>query len=342
VKAPAFSPVTFSFVFAVGLAMFGTLCLAGCPKNACFIQVCTNGKCECPVNSCAEGADFDLEKNTCVCKQGLFAVNGQCMTPQQADGFCGKGRRWGVDQAVAGSAESGGGCIAKTCPPEQQLDEGTGECKALGDVAAAAGVTLGQGETLGCPAGQKLVVEGQNSACVPIEQTCAPDEVFNGSACVKGGACPTGSAFDPSSKQCVAFGSGGGDGFTVDVPSWAQTNYGRDGQLGTPAFCGKFSRKPWSFGVSEGQSAMVQVKVALSFPDTAIGAAQVQTDSRFDNSGNAVPQKGAELVKGAAEELLGSLRVGGGKASVPQHALTVKCPVVNAAKPIVVPTTGGV
>jgi hypothetical protein len=318
-------------ILSVLVVVLAAIVCAGCPKNACFLQVCTNGQCHCPVNSCAEGADFDLGQNTCVCKVGLFAVNGQCMTPPEADGFCGKGRKWGET-----------GCIAKTCPAGQQLDEGTGECKALGDVAAAAGVQLGQGETLGCPAGQRLVVEGQDSACVPIGQTCAPDEIFDGSACVKGGACPTGSSFDPATRQCVAFGSGGGDGFVVDVPAWAQANYGRDGHAGTPAFCGAFSKKPWSFGISEGQSATVRVQLSFIFPSGDIAPAKVQADTRFDHNGQPVPQKGAEHVGKAADDLLASLRTGGGRASAPQHTQSVKCAVVNAAKPIVVPTTGGV
>jgi hypothetical protein len=308
------------------------LVTAGCPPNTCFLQVCTNGDCRCSISSCADGADYDLGQKTCVCKQGYVSVSGQCLTPAQADAFCGASRRW---------AE--GGCVEKTCPAGHELDEGTGQCQAVAAVAGAIGVDLAQGQTLGCPEGQRLVVEGQNAACVPIDQTCGRDEVFDGKRCVKAQQCPTGSVFDPATGGCVAFGQASeSQGFVVEVASWAQANYGRDGQSGTASFCGAFTKKPWAFGVGEGKSALVRIGLTLTFGEAQIANASVAAATSFEVTGNPVPERGAALVGEAAESILATLRAGGGRASAPSHALTVKCPVVHAAKPIVVPATGGV
>ncbi|MBM4357083.1 MAG: hypothetical protein FJ096_03145, partial [Deltaproteobacteria bacterium] len=155
-------------------------------------------------------------------------------------------------------------------------------------------------------------------------------------------ACPTGSAADPTTGECVAYGSSGAASYRVDVRTWAQTNYGKDGGLGAPGFCGAFAKKPWMFGVSEGQSAMISIKLELSFPGDEVGSGVVRTTSAFENAyGRTVPKSGADGVAKSAEEVLARLRSGGGSADPKELALTVRCPVVNAARPAAIPAVGG-
>ncbi len=304
--------------------------LLGCPPGTCFIKTCVNGVCKCPVNSCAEGADFDLNVNACVCKPGLFTVQGQCLDKGAADKFCGKGSEWGQQ-----------GCVAKACPAGQQLDVGSGECKDSRALATALGVELKKGETIGCPAGQKLVTEGDKAACVPLAQTCSPDEHWDGRSCVKAKSCGSGSVFDPDSGECVAFGTAESNSFSVNTQSWAAANYGKDGGNATVKFCGAFARRPWTFGIGEGQSAMVNVNVQLAFAGGKVSGGEVNTKASFANSGAAVPKAGADGVQDAAENILATLKAGGGEASPTRVTLTVRCPVASAAKPVVVPASGG-
>jgi len=125
------------------------------------------------------------------------------------------------------------------------------------------------------------------------------------------------------------------------VGAWAASSYGPDGGNGAPAFCNAFTRKPWSFGVNEGSSAMVRVAVTLTFPQQEIARGTVQTRTVFAGSGTVVPQKGAADVDAAARAALTPLVDQGGRATVPSVTTTVRCQVVNAARPVPVPATGG-
>ena len=117
--------------------------------------------------------------------------------PSQANIYCGKGRAW-----------SKGGCVQLSCKPGDEIDQTTGWCVShdqVNQVAANMGVAVGQGQKLGCPAGQKLVVDGQSAACVPLSQTCAPDEQWNGQACAKVLQCEVGVKWDPAFGQYVQY-----------------------------------------------------------------------------------------------------------------------------------------
>lgn len=308
--------------------------LLGCPANTCLLKICTNGDCRCSISSCSDGAGYDTKQNKCRCLKGYIAVAGQCLTAEAANEYCGIGYHW-----------AGTGCVKSLCKPGDELDTSTGWCipkQQVDEVAANMGVQVGQNEKLGCPAGEVLVIDGKSAACVPQAQTCAPDETWTGTACQKVGTCPTGSQWDTALGQCVTYAQTSEDEFTVNVSQWAQTNYGPNGGLGTTAFCGKFARKPWSFGVTEGNTAMVRVAIQLSFPDDEIAKGTVQTQTIFDHSGNAVPPKGAGEVDASAQAIFGTLVKGGGRANAKTASTTVRCAVVNASKPQAVPTTGGV
>ncbi|MBM4360160.1 MAG: hypothetical protein FJ096_18795, partial [Deltaproteobacteria bacterium] len=154
------------------LAMLAVPASLGCLPGVCLVQTNINGKLGCALSTCANGSEFDVNTNACVCRGGLFSVHGQCLTQAEADVFCGTASVWTAE-----------GCATKTCRAGQELDQGSGECRDVAAVADAIGVTLKPGETIGCPAGQKLVTEGSTAACVPVAQTCAADERFDGSRC---------------------------------------------------------------------------------------------------------------------------------------------------------------
>ncbi len=275
-----------------------------------------------------------MKQNRCRCLLGTIPLQGECLNQQQANAYCGKGHHW-----------ENGGCAPDRCRPGDELDATTGLCiphEQVAQVAANQGVAVGQGQQLGCPAGQKLVVADGKAACVPLAQTCTRDETWNGQACVKLMQCPTGQIFDTALGQCVQYAkSGGDDGIEVNVLQWAQSNYGPNGGSGTSAFCASFAKKPWSFGVTEGATAVVRVTVQLSFPDGQVAKATEQTSTVFDMSGTAVPPQGAANVDAAAREILSTLVAGKGRANAPSATTTVKCAVQNASKPVAVPATGG-
>lgn len=317
--------IALAFVMLFAFASLGAAC-----ENQCFLQVCTNGDCRCAVDSCTEGAEYKLDKKGCECVEGRLAVQGACMTQEAADVYCGKGFTYGAN-----------GCEAAKCAEGQTRDEAAGTCVATDQLAQSLGVEVGEGEKLSCPEGSTLVMEGTSGACVPNDQTCARDEAWNGSACVKVKTCPTGSAFDAGSGQCVAYASSGESAITVEVQKWAETNYGPNGGNGTGSFCNQFARTPWRFGVPQGQSATLQIAVDLAFPGQSVPQGTVSTSPSYVGNPTPVPPKGQESIQSSAESIFAGLRSGGGKASAAQATTVVKCRVVNAAAPVVVPATGG-
>lgn len=306
----------------------------GCPSNSCFLKICRGDNCRCSISSCGDGAAFDTKQNRCRCLKGFIPLAGQCMTPDEANAYCGVGHHF-----------ENGGCVANRCAPGDELDVSTGMCIArdrVNQVATQIGVEVGANQKLGCPPGQKLILDGQAAACVPLSQTCARDETWNGQACVKVGACPTGSVWDATLAQCVQFAQGSdGDELTVNVGQWAAANYGPNGGPGVPAFCGMFAKKPLSFGIAEGGSALVRVTLAMSFPELEVAKGALQATAVFAPSGGAVPARGASEVDRAAQSVFTTLLLGGGRANAASASTTVTCAVVNAAKPQPVPATGG-
>ena len=87
---------------------------------------------------------------------------------------------------------------------------------------------------------------------------------------------------------------------------------------------------------------MIRVAVLLSFPDQHVVRGAVTTTATYALHGRPVPPAGAAAVQQAAESIFAPLRAGGGRADAPTATTTVDCAVVNAAKPVPVPATGGV
>ncbi|MET0592809.1 MAG: hypothetical protein ABW133_08930 [Polyangiaceae bacterium] len=316
-----------------GLGLVGTVFFtAGCPANTCFLTV--NGRCS--WSTCPDGAEFDNAKRTCVCAPNHFALGGSCLTLEAATRYCGKGAHF-----------EAGGCAANRCSPGFEIDQETGACispQQATQVATNMGIPIGQNQKLGCPPGEQLVVEGQQASCVPMQQTCGRDEVWDGRGCRKGALCPPGSGFDPATQTCIKFATGTDSKstpYTVDLATWMRTSYGASGGAGAPSFCSSFNKHPLAFGVPAGATVRARITVQVDAPDGQVSAARAMTLTVNDANGQPLPAKGATEVQQAAEATLASLVAGGGKANAPSNVVTVVCPVVNSSKPTGVTVTGG-
>jgi hypothetical protein len=314
-----------------GVGMLLCIFTSACPSNMCLLTV--NGRCT--WSTCPDGADFDTARRTCVCRPDRIALGGGCLTHQAANQYCGKGAHF-----------ENGGCAPNRCPPGFEIDQDTGACitpQQTSQVASNMGVEVKQNQKLGCPPGEQLVVEGQQAACVPLQQTCGRDEVWDGRACRKSAQCPPGFGYDPATSTCVKFASGTDPKeYTVDLPTWVRTSYGPEGGEGTSAFCGAFNKHPLAFGVRAGASMRVKIGVRVEAPGGDVVRAFVGTMATVDPGGQPVPAKGAAEVQQAAQTTLASLVAGGGKASTPSAGTTVNCRIVNSSPPTAVTVTGGV
>lgn len=309
--------------------------LFGCPPNMCLVKICKGNasNCRCSWSTCPSGSVYDTTREACVCEPGRVSLSGACISIQEANQYCGKGARY-----------ENYGCVRVTCPAGQELDQDTGVCLAkqqVDQVAQNMGVPIGQNEKLGCPPGLVLVVENATAAsCVPPENACARDEVWNGQACVKTQRCAPGWVFDVAKNACVAV-STEDDNYTVDLPQWVAATYGTDGSNGTSAFCSGFNKKPATFGVTAGGSIRVRVELGVSTPARDVARARVQAAAVVEASHQPVTPKGAEEVQRTAQEMLSTLTGQRGKANTEFARTNVVCTITNGAKPAPVPASGG-
>jgi len=313
------------------MAVFLSAFVSGCPSNTCLLTV--NGRCT--WSTCPDGADFDTQRKRCVCQPNRIALGGGCLTYEAANQYCGKGAHF-----------ENGGCAPNRCPPGLEIDQDTGACttpQQANQVASNMGVQVGQNQKLGCPPGEQLVVEGQQAACVPLQQTCGRDEIWDGRACRKTAQCPPGSGYDPVTTTCVKFASSADSNqYTIDLPTWVRTSYGPDGGAGTSGFCGAFNKHPLAFGVRAGATMRVKVGVRVDVPGGQVARALVVTVANVDPGGPQVPAKGAAEVQQAAQTILASLVAGGGQSNATSAGTTVTCQIVNSSRPTAVTVTGGV
>ena len=166
---------------------------------------------------------------------------------------------------------------------------------------------------------------------------------WNGQACAKVATCQTGATWDPTLKQCIQYAQGtDSDELKVNVAQWVQTTYGPNGGAGTPAFCNAFAKKPLSFGVPDASAVALRITVQLSFPDGEVAKGVVQTGTVYEANSSPPPAKGSAEVDAAAKTMASTLISGGGRAATQTAATIVRCVVVNAAKPVAVPASGGI
>jgi hypothetical protein len=267
----------------LALSLLAAPLLGGCPSNSCILTV--NGRCE--YSTCGHGQAFDTKRQTCVCAVGRIPVGSGCLTQYEAKQYCGKGAFWGQR-----------GCEPIQCRPGDILDSDTEMCVPKSSIDQQAGI--GPGKTLACAQGTVLVVSQGQGACVPVEQSCTRDEYFDPAArvCAKLPTCPTGFEFDPVARQCVQVTRQPGkndDRSTVEIPTWARSTYGIDGQQGSQGLCGPLARKPLAFGVLPGGSSRLVISLSLGFPGGLTDGATVQAAGIVEASGQPVIPKGAQV-----------------------------------------------
>jgi hypothetical protein len=297
--------------------------------NTCFLEV--NGTCQ--LSSCASGEAFNDKTKRCVCEVGRIPLGGGCLTQGEANKFCGKGAGW-----------TPRGCFPLSCPAGWLLDLETEQCVSKAQIDQQAG--MGAGKTLGCAPGTVLVINQGAGSCVPVAQTCAKDEVYDGRGCVKTKSCPQGQVLDATSMSCVQVtrpsASPKDDPTpTVDVMAWSRANYGPEGGTGSTGLCGPIARKPLAFGVAPGGAMRVIVQIGLQFDGGMTDQGRVITSGIVEATGQPVQVQGAAQIQLSADTLLGSLRAQHAHSQPAQLTTVVKCLVVNGAAPEPVPSTGG-
>jgi hypothetical protein len=321
--------------FAGALAAVTTAVLtAGCPSGKCYFrfqEVDSAGRVKsdkCLLDTCPKGASFNDAAGGCQCEAPLVTLSGACVTAQEANASCG-----------AAFTFQNGACVAKTCPPGQVLDAQSGACqsKQASDQAVAqnAGVTLKQGQTVGCPQGYTYVVNGSEGACVPNELTCGTGTRYEGGKCVAV-TCAAGTVFDAATNQCVKLATTEGEK-TFSVQAKLKASLG-------PDFCAPHARNPGGFGVQPGQSMTVKVTVSVQVPGNAIDQTQLLS-VRTTNLGGAelTPQMYpgvTRINKQVQEQVVPGIRALGGKSIEPQATADVTC-VIKRAPIQVIETHGG-
>ncbi|MFO0553411.1 MAG: hypothetical protein U0271_33820 [Polyangiaceae bacterium] len=181
-----------------------------------------------------------------------------------------------------------------------------------------------------------MLVSGGRAICAPLSLGCARDEVWTGAACQKSPRCGMGALFDAFYGRCVPFAAGG-DTYAVNVEQWAYSTFGPPGGSGSPALCAFVARSALDFNVESGSSAVVRVTVTATFPNSEVARAMGDAATVFDRSGNAVPQPAANAVKAIVQDGVRALAQGGGLATALGATTTVRCTIVNGAKPTLVP-----
>lgn len=307
--------------------------LFGCPKNKCWVrfQTVENGKTtsdKCLVDTCPKNASYQESIQACQCEANFVTLGGACVTLAEANTSCGKGYQY-----------ANGGCIAKTCPPGQILDAQTDACqnKQAVDqqVASRAGVTLKEGQSVGCPGGYTYVVNGTEGACIPNELTCGTGTKYEGGKCVAI-ACPAGQVFDGAAGGCVKLNTGG-DEKTFSVQAKLKAAMG-------PDFCAPLAKNPSGFNVQPGQTQTIKVSVTVSVPGNDIEQTQL-TQVKTTNLGGAelTPQiyPGiARVNKQVTDQVIPSIKALGGKSIEPSASAEVTC-VIKRAPIQVIDTHGG-
>lgn len=324
-------PPTSRLLGVAGLALF--LSLTACPKGQCFLRFQETDSAgnvksnKCLLDTCPTNASF-TDGTGCACQANFVTLGGGCVTLAEATASCGVGNKY-----------ENGGCIAITCPAGQILNAQTGACqsKQASDqaVAANAGVTLKEGQAVGCPAGYTYVVNGADGACVPNELTCATGTKWDGSKCVAV-QCPAGNAYDAATGQCVKLATTG-DEKTFSVQAKLKAAMG-------PDFCAPHAKNPAGFNVQPGQTLTIKVLVSVTVPNQQLDQTALVSARTTNLGGAELTEKMypgvARINKQVNEQVLTGIRSLGGKSVEPNATAEVSC-VIKRAPIQVVETHGG-
>lgn len=326
--------MSLAYRLVLGAASIASLLiLNGCPKGQCFIKFQETDSAgnvksnKCLLDSCPTNASF-AEGAGCGCNAGFVTVGGACLTQAEANKSCGAGNQF-----------ANGGCVAITCPAGQVLNASTGACesKKASDqaVAANAGVTLKEGQTVGCPAGYTYVVNGTEGACVPNELTCASGTKWDGKQCVSV-ACAAGTVFDATTGQCVKLATTG-DEKTFSVAAKLKAALG-------PDFCAPHAKNPSGFNVQPGSSLTIKVTVSVNVPGQQLDQTQLVAVRTTNVGGAELTEKMypgvTRINKQVNDQVLEGIKKLGGKSVEPNATAEATC-VIKRAPIQVVETHGG-
>ena len=315
---------------SLALLLVGT---TGCPNGKCWVrfQQVENGQVksdECLVDTCPKNSGYDNGKSACVCKTNFVTFGGACKTLVEANASCAKGYVY-----------SNSACVAQSCPAGQVMNAASGGCenKTQTDavVAANAGVSIGQGQSIGCPAGQTYVVNGREGACVPNELTCGEGTRFENGACVATN-CPAGTVFVAASNQCQKIGNDASS-FSVQVKL--------DSEM-SQAFCAPHARNPAGFHVPPGGALTIKVSVTITVPGNQIDQAQLAAVHTTNLGGAeltpALYPEVTNIDRHVSEGVINDIRALGGKSLETQATAEVTCTIKRAPIQVIETKGGGV
>jgi hypothetical protein len=247
----------------------------------------------------------------------MAGIAGACLSHEEAVAYCGKE-----------SKPEAGGCAPTVCDSDEPIDLTTGACVprlTLRKVESDQRIAPARDGGLGCTDGDAgLVVEGDDLACVPRGVLCGRGARWSEGSCHPDPACAVGSVPDPSGA-CVPVVSRRDGQKILDVGAWIRLVVGPDGGEGTSAVCGPLRERPWRAGVSPHTTALIEVRVAVVFPDNDVKTAHVEAAGkrRFDahNFDSTAP---VPVVR-ALEPVWIALRAIGGEANAASATTTVRC-----------------
>jgi hypothetical protein len=242
------------------------------------------------------------------CAEGLVLLEGACVTPREADVYCG-----GRSIAAGGAAV----CAAPSCAVGEGVDTVTSSCVAEPTVrehvlhARPASIEV----AIACPEPQALLAHGDRVACLAREDACPATTTWSAGACRPLAPCPPGEVRD--GLACTRVRSGG----RVAVSAWARAVL--EGRL-----CAALRRGAWDLVAGD---TRVVTSVTLVFPDNDVPGvtATVDVAPRLDGL--------QPRAQAAVEELLVPLRALGGTAEAASATVQVACDLPRLAPPRAAP-----
>jgi hypothetical protein len=128
----------------------------------------------------------------------------------------------------------------------------------------------------------------------------------------------------------------------VDVGAWASIVLGIDGGPGSPDLCRPLQVHPAAFGVDQGGSLVVEVRVALTIPDEDITRVLADVEVRgipgadvevrgipVTGAARSLPPSAAPVAEAAVGSLVEPLRGLGGDALATRTAGTFRCTITS-------------
>jgi hypothetical protein len=224
--------------------------------------------------------------------------------PAVGDAFCGPAARMGAT-----------GCAFRLCQRDEVIDVATGSCLARS--------LLGHEGTSPCGEGLAPLVESGRIACVPPDATCPRGTRREEADCARAPLCPPGTLPDGSGCRPVVTAGASSGTSGVDVGAWVALVLGIDGGPGTSALCAPLLQRPATFGLEDGVSATLNIRVALEVPNQDIS--RVHAAASADVAGRALPPPGMTVLVSAVDSLVEALRSLGGMASTAAVEVGVHC-----------------